>query len=112
MYLSTLLDDYSRYVIAWKLCSTMRAEDVTDTLDVALAASGCDQTHVHHKPRLLSDNGPCYIASELADLYRGQGHEPCPARSKASPDPDRALAMTPSPALHRTLLFAERSASL
>jgi len=40
MYLSTVLDDYSRYIIAWKLCSTMRAEDVTDTLDIALAASG------------------------------------------------------------------------
>ena len=72
MYLSTVLDDYSRYIIAWKLCSTMRAEDVTDTLDMALAASGCDQAHVHHKPRLLSDNGPCYIASELADYIEAQ----------------------------------------
>ena len=72
MYLSTVLDDYSRYIIAWKLCSTMRAEDVTDTLDMALAASGCDQAHVQHKPRLLSDNGPCYIASELADYIEGQ----------------------------------------
>ena len=70
MYLSTVLDDYSRYIIAWKLCNTMRAEDVTDTLDMALAASGCDQVHVHHKPRLLSDNGPCYIASELADYIQ------------------------------------------
>lgn len=59
----TVLDDYSRYIIAWKLCSTMRAEDVTDTLDMALTASGCDQAHVHHKPRLLSDNGPSYIAA-------------------------------------------------
>ena len=67
MYLSTVLDDYSRYIIAWKLCSTMRAEDVTDTLDMALEASGCDQAHVRHKPRLLSDNGPSYIAGELAD---------------------------------------------
>ena len=31
MYLSTVLDDFSRYIIAWKLCSNMRAEDVTDT---------------------------------------------------------------------------------
>src|SRR5271156_658958 len=29
MYLSTVLDDFSRYIISWKLCSTMRAEDVT-----------------------------------------------------------------------------------
>ena len=31
-YLSTILDDFSRYIIAWKLCTTMRADDVTDTL--------------------------------------------------------------------------------
>jgi len=72
MYLSTVLDDFSRYIIAWKLCSTMRAEDVTDTLDLALAASGCDQAHVRQKPRLLSDNGPSYIASELADYIETQ----------------------------------------
>jgi transposase InsO family protein len=42
-YLSTVLDDFSRYIIAWKLCSTMRAEDVTATLDLALKASGLDQ---------------------------------------------------------------------
>ncbi len=66
-YLSTILDDFSRYIIAWKLCTTMKAEDVTDTLNLALPASGCDQATVHQRPRLLSDNGPCYIARELAD---------------------------------------------
>ena len=55
-YLSTILDDYSRYIIAWKLCTTMKSGDVTDTLDLALQASGCDQATVLHKPRLLSDN--------------------------------------------------------
>ena len=39
-YLSTILDDYSHYVIAWKLCTTMKASDVTDTLESALAAAG------------------------------------------------------------------------
>ena len=70
MYLSTVLDDFSRYVIAWKLCTNMRPEDVTDTLNLALQASGCDQAHVQHKPRLLSDNGPSYIAGELADYIK------------------------------------------
>jgi putative transposase len=65
-YLSTVLDDFSRYVIAWKLCTGMAASDVTDTLELALAASGCDQARVRHRPRLLSDNGPGYIAGELA----------------------------------------------
>ena len=66
-YLSTILDDYSRYIIAWKLCTTMKAGDVTDTLELALQASGCDQVNVIHRPRLLSDNGASYISSDLAD---------------------------------------------
>ncbi len=65
MYLSTILDDFSRYIIAWKLCTTMKTEDVTDTLTLALTASGCDQAHVRHKPRLLSDNGSSYISGDL-----------------------------------------------
>ena len=71
-YLSTILDDYSRYIIAWKLCTTMRADDVTDTLKLALEASGCDSAEVAHKPRLLSDNGSSYIAGDLAAWLKGQ----------------------------------------
>ena len=67
MYLSTILDDYARYIIAWKLCTTMKTSDVTDTLNLALQASGCDQAHVVHKPRLLSDNGSSYVSGELAE---------------------------------------------
>ncbi len=66
-YLSTILDDYSRYIIAWKLCTTMKAGDVTATLELALRASGCDQATVVHKPRLLSDNGSSYISGDLAE---------------------------------------------
>jgi putative transposase len=66
-YLSTILDDFSRYIIAWKLCTTMKAEDVTDTLELALTASGCNQAHVRHRPRLLSDNGASYVFGELAE---------------------------------------------
>jgi transposase InsO family protein len=66
-YLSTILDDYSRYIVSWKLCTNMRATDVTDTIELALAASGCDQAVVRHKPRLLSDNGSCYISGDLAE---------------------------------------------
>lgn len=72
-YLSTILDDYSRYVIAWKLCTTMKASDVTDTLELALTASGCDQINARHRPRLLSDNGASYIAVELADWLDDKG---------------------------------------
>ena len=72
-YLSTILDDYSRYIIAWKLCTNMRTEDVTDTLDLALQASGCDQVHVVHKPQLLSDNGSSYVSGDLAEWLSDKG---------------------------------------
>ena len=72
-YLSTILDDFSRYIIAWKLCTAMRAEDVTDTLKLALEASGCSSAEVVHKPRLLSDNGSSYIAGDLAAWLEDQG---------------------------------------
>jgi transposase InsO family protein len=65
-YLSTVLDDFSRYIVAWKLCTTMKAEDVTATLELALDASGLDKASVLHRPRLLSDNGSSYIADDLA----------------------------------------------
>jgi transposase InsO family protein len=42
-YLSTVLDDFSRFIVAWRLCPPMKAQDVTATLDLALAASGLDQ---------------------------------------------------------------------
>ncbi len=72
-YLSTILDDYSRYVIAWRLCTTMKSSDVTATLEDALIASGCDRATVAHRPRLLSDNGASYISGELADWLGDQG---------------------------------------
>ena len=71
-YLSSVLDDFSRYIIAWKLCTTMTAEDVTATLDLALKASGLDQAKVVHRPRLLSDNGSSYISADLAKWLDGQ----------------------------------------
>ncbi len=64
-YLSTVLDDYSRKILAWRLGPTMTAGDVTETLDLARAATGVDSVRVEHRPRLLSDNGPCYIGGEL-----------------------------------------------
>ena len=72
-YLSTILDDFSRYIIAWKLCTTMRADDVAETLTLALQASGCGKAEVVHEPRLLSDNGSSYIAGDLANWLEDQG---------------------------------------
>jgi transposase InsO family protein len=64
-YLSTVLDDYSRYILAWNLTSTMATTDVQETLELPLARARLDRVRVRHRPRLLSDNGPCYVSGEL-----------------------------------------------
>lgn len=71
-FLSTVLDDYSRYIISWKLTTTMSADDVKLTLDDAIEKTGVDQVMVKHRPRLLSDNGPCYLSKELREYLDEQ----------------------------------------
>lgn len=71
--LSTIFDDYSRHLIAWRLCTTMRVSDVTEPLEDALAASSCDSAVVAHRPRLLTDNGSSYISGDLADWLEAEG---------------------------------------
>lgn len=66
-YLSTILDDFSRYIIAWKLTTSMSADDVKATLDLAIEKSDVAGVKVKHKPRLLSDNGACYVAKDLQE---------------------------------------------
>jgi signal transduction histidine kinase len=72
-YLSTVLDDFSRYIIAWKLTTGMSHTDVEDTLDLAIAATGVKQVAVQHRPRLLRDNGSAYISGDLADYLAQHG---------------------------------------
>ena len=61
-YLSTILDDYSRYIVHWQLCETMKAEDVRATIHHAVKKSRLGKGQ---KPVLLSDNGSCYVSDEL-----------------------------------------------
>ena len=72
-YLSTVMDDYSRYILAWRLCSTMATADVKATIDDAIAWSRVDHVYIRHRPRLLSDNGPCYTSGELKQYLADRG---------------------------------------
>jgi putative transposase len=83
-YLCTVLDDFSRYILAWRLASTMGATDVQETLQLAVDVTGIEHIRVKHRPRLLSDNGPAFIAEALADYLKpldiqqvhGRAHHP------------------------------------
>ena len=51
----------------------MKASDVTDTLDLALQASGWNQVALQHKPCLQSDNGASYVSGELPNWLDEKG---------------------------------------
>jgi hypothetical protein len=69
----------------------MKTSDVTETRDLALQASGCDQVHVEHKPRLLSDNGASYVSGERDRRPRYEAY-PWSPLSPADTGQDRAMA--------------------
>jgi transposase InsO family protein len=72
-YLSTILDDYSRFILAWRLCTGMAADDVKHTIEDAIRFTGIREPKVVHRPRLLSDNGPCYISKALGGYLEEEG---------------------------------------
>lgn len=69
-YLCTVLDDYSRFIIAWDLCVNMKADDARKTVDKAIMSAGLTKNKM---PKLLSDNGSCFIAEEFTMWLKGRG---------------------------------------
>ena len=63
-YLSTVMDDFSRFIIAYKLGPTMTTTDVTETLDEALALTRVHSIRVRHRPRLLSERVRRYVIED------------------------------------------------
>jgi transposase InsO family protein len=72
-YLSTVMDDFSRYIITWELCQNATAEAVKGLVERAITITGVKHVAIVNRPRLLSDNGSCYIARDLAEYLEGQG---------------------------------------
>lgn len=69
-FLSTVLDDYSRFIIHWQLGPHMKELDVETSIDAAMLKSNLK---ANEKPKLLSDNGSCYIANGFKDYTQKQG---------------------------------------
>ena len=72
-YLFSILDDYSRYILAWQLCIGMSAEEVKQTIEAAIRFTGIRDPKVLSRPRLLSDNGPCYVSKALKEYLEEEG---------------------------------------
>jgi len=71
-YLISVLDDFSRMILAWDLRLDMTAASISDVVEQAVAFTGMRHVPVEDKTRLLTDNGPGYIAKVLEDYLRMQ----------------------------------------
>jgi putative transposase len=69
-YLGTVLDDYSRYIVSWDLSAQMKAIDSEKVVGKALAVSGLKK---ENRPRLLSDNGPCFKSVDFKEYLAAKG---------------------------------------
>ena len=66
-YLVTVLDDYSRFIIAYKLQRDMTSDSFIEVVQEAVDRTGMDQVPVTHRTSLLSDNGPGYVSRAFRD---------------------------------------------
>ena len=69
-YLSSIMDDYSRFIIHHELCTTMKTPDVERNVEAALIKTGLPEGR---RPKILSDNGSCYISEDIKDFMKEKG---------------------------------------
>ena len=78
-WLVSVLDDYSRRILAWELTPDVQTPSLAGVIQQALACTGlewapaiCDQRRPSDRPRLLTDNGSGYLSRAMADFLKAQ----------------------------------------
>jgi putative transposase len=75
-YLVTVMDDYSRFILAWKMQKDMAANSLIEVVQEAVDATGMTDVPVEDRTKLLSDNGAGYVSRAFRDYLHlvGIGH--------------------------------------
>ena len=68
-YLATVMDDYSRYIVHWELCEHMESTDAERVVRGAIKKARLEKSE---RPRLLSDNGPCFVSTEFQNFIKDE----------------------------------------
>jgi transposase InsO family protein len=66
-FLISVLDGMSRYIVHWEISASMTEADVELVIQRAL------EKHPEAKPRIISDNGPQFIARDFKEFIRLTG---------------------------------------
>ncbi len=66
-YMVTVMDDYSRSILAWKLQLDMTADSLIQVLQLAVDVTGMTEVPLEDRTRLLSDNGSGYVSRAFRD---------------------------------------------
>ena len=66
-YMVTVMDDYSRFILAHKLQRDMTSDSFIEVVQEAVDRTGMDQVPVTDRTKLLSDNGPGYVSRAFRD---------------------------------------------
>ncbi len=61
-YFISVLDDYSRYILAWAVKPDMTAQSISDVVQQAVEWTDMEQVPIETRARLLSDRGSGYLA--------------------------------------------------
>jgi transposase len=69
-YLVTVIDDFSRFILAWDLKSDMAAGSLIDVVQQAVDSTGMTDVPVENRTVLLSDNGPGYLSRQFSQYLR------------------------------------------
>ena len=66
-YMVTVMDDYSRSILAWKLQLDMTSDSLIQVVQLAIDATGMTEVPLADRTRLLSDDGPGYVSRAFRD---------------------------------------------
>jgi putative transposase len=69
-YLVTVLDNYSRFILAWRLQTDMTAVSLIEVVQEAVEKTGSVGVPVRDRTALPSDHGPGYLSRTFAEYLR------------------------------------------
>jgi putative transposase len=69
-YLISVLDDFSRYILAWQLKGDMKTESISEVVEQAIEWTGMKRVPERFRARMVTDNGPSYVAGAFEEYLR------------------------------------------